>query len=65
MSTNKNKARQFAANLQKAIDWYRENTNDPHGTSNAVLCSLTEVRVAFMSAYGGFKAARRTRSRTH
>lgn len=42
----------FVANLDMAIEFHRTNPNDPHGISNAVICSLLETRNAFAKAHG-------------
>jgi hypothetical protein len=37
----------FIAGLNRAIMFHGTNTNDPHGISNAVICTLIEVKNAF------------------
>lgn len=46
------KEARFLAELEKAIQFHGLNPNDPHGISNAVICTLVEVRNAFADAYG-------------
>lgn len=43
-------AKKFVAGLDKAINFHKNNTNDPHGIGVAVRCALIEVRSAFMEA---------------
>lgn len=40
----------FASYLSDAIDWHRQNTNDPHNIDNAAIAILTEVREALLRA---------------
>lgn len=40
----------FEHNLEMAIEFHRENPNDPHGVGQAVLVALQEVRDAFGKA---------------
>lgn len=42
----------FVAALDKSIAFHRSNPNDPHGVGNAVIASLSEVRSAFVAAFG-------------
>lgn len=37
----------FLGALDRAIEFHRTNTNDPHNVGNAVVAALTEVRDAF------------------
>ena len=41
----------FVARLDKAIKFHENNHNDPHGISVAVICALTEVRIAYAGAF--------------
>ncbi len=45
-------AETYIRNLDEAILFHQQNQNDPHNISNAVICSLTEVRNAFAQAHG-------------
>lgn len=44
--------KRFVAGLDKAIEFHKNNTNDPYGTSVAVITAMLEVRNAFVEAYG-------------
>lgn len=39
--------RVFLGALDRAIEFHRTNTNDPHNIGNAVMVAITEVRDAF------------------
>lgn len=41
------KAIAFIGALDRAIDFHRNNRNDPHNVGNAVIAALSEVRDAF------------------
>lgn len=41
----------FVARLDNAIKFHRDNQNDPHNISNAVVVALTETRRAYALAF--------------
>lgn len=41
----------FVRHVDKAIRFHRENQNDPHNISNAVIAALSEVKEAAIVAY--------------
>lgn len=47
----RSKEQAFLAELDKAIEFHRTNTNDPYGIAVAVMAALAEVRDAFKAAY--------------
>lgn len=42
----------FLTLLDRACEFHRTNPNDNYGISNAVICTLTEVREAFAESHG-------------
>lgn len=46
------KDEKFLDRLDKAIEFHRNNPNDPHDIAAAVMVALTEVREAFAESHG-------------